>query len=341
MKIKSLDSIKLNVCYFSLIVLFILILIGFYNFSTSNFTNGRTIFFLDRSIKSGNDETTTKCNPIVNRDAKLGVDYFQIDGQVYPKSLPLYLNYSLNFTCLNENEQLKTILLWNGFFDSASFAYGLGKRQPFADNTCPVVNCEITNDKARLNESHLVLVHMRSSYDKIPIVRNVDQRWVFFLFESPVHSGDYTPLNGVFNFTSTYRLDSDFPRLTGDYQQFVWKENVNFNPMLDFTQNKSNFTTAAAAAIISNCNAQNKRLDYIQELGKYVRVDVYGQCGRSCPSGEDCRKTISNRYWFFLSFENSICRDYISEKFFYTLKYNIVPVVYGGGNYNYFVSVNN
>ena len=38
-------------------------------------------------------------------------------------------------------------------------------------------------------------------------------------------------------------------------------------------------------------------------------------------------------YYFYLSFENDICRDYASEKLYHPLRYNIVPIVYGGGNF--------
>jgi len=34
------------------------------------------------------------------------------------------------------------------------------------------------------------------------------------------------------------------------------------------------------------------------------------------------------------SFENSFCRDYVTEKFFKVLEYDIVPVVLGKGNYS-------
>ena len=39
---------------------------------------------------------------------------------------------------------------------------------------------------------------------------------------------------------------------------------------------------------------------------------------------------INNNYYFYLAFENSLCDEYITEKFFRTLNYNTVPVVMGG-----------
>ncbi len=38
---------------------------------------------------------------------------------------------------------------------------------------------------------------------------------------------------------------------------------------------------------------------------------------------------IQRVYKFYLSFENSLCRDYVTEKFF-TRAGNILPVVRGG-----------
>jgi hypothetical protein len=42
---------------------------------------------------------------------------------------------------------------------------------------------------------------------------------------------------------------------------------------------------------------------------------------------------LLDEYKFYLSAENSLCADYVSEKFYRALKTDIIPVVYGGADY--------
>ncbi|XP_064080133.1 alpha-(1,3)-fucosyltransferase C-like [Macrobrachium nipponense] len=96
------------------------------------------------------------------------------------------------------------------------------------------------------------------------------------------------------------------------------------------------------AWMVSHCNTWSGRELYIQELMQYVDVDIYGKCGPL-----SCGKThldsycysevLATNYKFYLSFENSMCDDYISEKVWYPLHYGLVPVVYGGARYQEFL----
>ena len=44
---------------------------------------------------------------------------------------------------------------------------------------------------------------------------------------------------------------------------------------------------------------------------------------------QDCRVDLVSNYKFYLAFENSMCRDYVTEKYHQYLRQGIVPIVMG------------
>ena len=81
------------------------------------------------------------------------------------------------------------------------------------------------------------------------------------------------------------------------------------------------------------------------ELNKTIQIDFKGACaGWWDPSLKNV--TLDNNrhgtelgsedYYFYISFENTLCKDYITEKFYDALTRNIVPVVFGGADYQHF-----
>jgi len=131
----------------------------------------------------------------------------------------------------------------------------------------------------------------------------------------------------------TYRSDSDIPSPYGKVQRRlvkrksgeVFKNNYNRSKLVSWT--------------VSNCYPRSKRNEIAKQLGKFVPVDIYGRCGKyTCPEaysslGHGCHKYQENIYKFYLAFENSMCDDYVTEKFFDSLRSNMVPVVYGLADY--------
>ena len=78
--------------------------------------------------------------------------------------------------------------------------------------------------------------------------------------------------------------------------------------------------TKLAYWMVSHCETDNKREDYVKKLQKYIPIDIFGQCGKPIfqRSGNGKaleRKKFIPNYKFYLAFENSFCKDYVTEKF--------------------------
>ena len=145
---------------------------------------------------------------------------------------------------------------------------------------------------------------------------------------------DWSPWNDFFNLTMTYRTDSDvfmpYGRIMEDVQPGRNSHKVNSNK------------TGLVSWMVSNCKTQSRREFWVKELRKYLpadSIDVYGSCGsKECKGDsrdnrEECWKMLEQNYKFYLSLENSICPDYVTEKMFEALKHDIVPIVLSGADY--------
>lgn len=95
-----------------------------------------------------------------------------------------------------------------------------------------------------------------------------------------------------------------------------------------------------AAWFVSSCYSPSQRKYVVQKMQEYIPVDIYGKCGtHKCEksSKHSCREMVEKDYMFYLSFENSLCTDYVTEKVFDMMKYYVIPVVYGGADYTRFL----
>nr|XP_012217622.1 PREDICTED: alpha-(1,3)-fucosyltransferase C-like [Linepithema humile]XP_012217623.1 PREDICTED: alpha-(1,3)-fucosyltransferase C-like [Linepithema humile]XP_012217624.1 PREDICTED: alpha-(1,3)-fucosyltransferase C-like [Linepithema humile]XP_012217625.1 PREDICTED: alpha-(1,3)-fucosyltransferase C-like [Linepithema humile] len=255
---------------------------------------------------------------------------------------------------------MKTILLWNTFFGDRNFYFGEG--DIFRD--CPINTCKIFNDRDYLNveDYDAILFHGNelNKYD-MPARRKPKQLYVYVNLESPANRQVPSDFEDYFNLTMTYRLDSDIPWTYAFVEEiksgkFVapsknpdWSAYRNTSveeavddevpsAILDVVRGKSKLVTW----FVSNCQAKSGRLKYVEELSKHIGVDIYGGCGTfRCSRGKSCfSDVVEPNYFFYLSFENSFCDDYVTEKLMNPLRYNVIPVVYGGANYSQFAPPN-
>jgi alpha-1,3-fucosyltransferase len=201
---------------------------------------------------------------------------------------------------------------------------GIGK-DALRKSGCPVWQCETSDDRHNVEEYDAIVFHLRSWTQKdLPQRRSPQQRYVFWSIESAAwRFVDTKPMTNYFNWTMTYRWDSD---LVSPYGYIKPTGNVPLHPsheqMKDYLTSRSvvNYAegkTKMAAWFVSNCASKSRRMELVKELQKYIDVDVYGDCGTmKCPRKreEDCRQMAANKYKFYLSLENSICQDYVTEK---------------------------
>ena len=201
---------------------------------------------------------------------------------------------------------------------------------------CPFLSnhCDITTDYNRFSEADAVVYHMRESIDRNQATakRLSKQRFVFALWEPPIHTPNLKSYRQFFNWTMTYRFDSDIITSYYSGNGYIHKSSKFYRLMLhENSTRKLNFKVktvdyqpsnetlrkklGTAAALISNCGGNSQRLAFIKRLQRYSDVTVYGRCGKSCPSKSNCPRFIAENYYFILSFENSLCLEYTSNEF--------------------------
>ena len=89
--------------------------------------------------------------------------------------------------------------------------------------------------------------------------------------------------------------------------------------------------SARAASMVSNCYSENNREDYIQRLGSIIPVTRMGYCtGNKCQKTRfQCLNDLADTHPFYLAFENSLCNDYVTEKYANViLNGRMIPIVY-------------
>ena len=247
---------------------------------------------------------------------------------------PVSLQSVLNQTY---DGKLFKILFWTrSYHDDHREWFGVG-HEPF--QRCKYCNCYTTNQMKDITTSDAILFHMIfTSIHKMPSYRKADQIWIMHTGESPAPRTDFRKYDGLFNATWTYDRTSDIwtnysHRSAGGL--FVKRNNPEYNLLeTDYSKQKQKLVVW----LVSHCDTESKRMEYVQHLKKFVDIDIFGSCTKS-PCGHrkqsmECDKYIRDRYKFYLAFENKLCVDYVTEKIWRAINYDMVPIVLGAYNYS-------
>ncbi|XP_070605731.1 alpha-(1,3)-fucosyltransferase 4-like [Erythrolamprus reginae] len=213
-----------------------------------------------------------------------------------------------------------TVLMWWEPFGLPGHSGGCGQFNVSA--------CRVSTDRGLQSEAHAVVFHQRElqGYRLGRQLRHwpPDQRWIWMNMESPSYIKGLRGLAGLFNWTLSYRTDSDVFVPYGYLR-------LRPEPLVHLPLPKK---TKLVAWVISNWDEGHARVRYYHQLKKYLPIDVYGACGLSLKE-DKVVKTVSE-YKFYLAFENSQHQDYITEKLWRNaLESWAVPVVLGPPRANY------
>ena len=253
----------------------------------------------------------------------------------------------------------KQILLWTTFFQWEDFRFGLG-RESFVAAGCRYTNCMTTTDKSLVNQSDAVIFHPNDfKPTDLPKHRLAHQRYVFLYYEVIAIERDRLyifshPSKNYFNWTMTHRRDSDILS-THPYGSVRSKLSSMADMILprplrlgeDPPDPRSFFKdilnpevigkkTKQVAWFNSNCVTSGGRENYFREMGEYISIDIYGACGdmKCGPANRTNCDDLLRDYKFYIAAENSICPDYVTEKFYRALLSDVGPIVYGGADYS-------
>ena len=183
--------------------------------------------------------------------------------------------------------------------------------------------------------------------------RTSNDIWILWIDEA---NRDLTSLNSYrFNWTLSFRQDSEIS--IGTYGLFIRNQPIHSSNQSDFffrsdfqrllsrktirplnwnlekrILNNYRFRMKHALWFVSNCEPK-RRLDFYHQLKEYFPVRAFGSCVQSerisCNKNHPCEKENSYLALFYLAFESQTCTDYITEKFWRSLAYGMIPVVLG------------
>lgn len=261
-----------------------------------------------------------------------------------------------NVNVIETNNTLIYILIWTKP-QIIPFSYLEMGQSYFTNHKCQYQNCFVTNDESYFSDIRdfdvilFNVMDMNGTYnDPRPVKRSENQSYVFMSTESPVSFPIPKIYDGFFNLTWTYKLDSDATlrylivrnkkgKVIGPKINVDWISINNMKPTSEYVKRKLRGKKIPIAWFVSHCETKGHRETLFwqlsEELAKYnIEIDVFGVCGHKvCLVQDECDALLESDYYFYLAFENALSEDYVTEKLLTALQNFVVPVVYGGADY--------
>ena len=267
-----------------------------------------------------------------------------------------------NYPTRNETKpNPKTILLWTDMLGNPKWNMEgkLDTSQPFELLNCEITNCILTRNHLKLEQADAVLFYFHDELNTFgynrPKKRRNDQIFMismmspsnYFKNSNTPHShwlmNSYKNISdNYFNWTMNFQKSSDIYNPYGVFHKLAVKNQSRINR--DYWSGK----TKGAFWAVSHCQTNSTREKLALELTKYIPVEMSGKCHfdginhfDKCEKHSweffdtfnlNCEEAVVENFKFYFAFENTLCPDYITEKFYRTATMDIIPVVFNGAD---------
>jgi glycosyl transferase family 10 (putative fucosyltransferase) len=199
---------------------------------------------------------------------------------------------------------------------------------------CPGCRLAVMRTRHRLSgltrRADALVFHIPTTPQPIPLRRASGQTWVAWSMESDANYPQLADprFMAQFDLTMTYRQDADI--VVSYCRPEDW---LDFRPSPIAA---AGYERAPAVYMASSPVNRSGRTEYVRELMRHMPVDSYGRILNTralvADQGRPTKLETIGRYRFTLAFENSIARDYVTEKFYDPLLVGSVPVYLGAPN---------
>jgi alpha-1,3-fucosyltransferase len=217
------------------------------------------------------------------------------------------------------------VLLYTTVFLNRKFC--LSSPDQIFGRSCPSKHqCKWSCNRQLLNEADAIIFH---AYDIQYYQASIPHRsqtksnaiWILWSDEPPSIINYELFKSYRFNWTMSYKLNSEVSLAT--YGIFSKREQPwSIDQYQRWINEQYQNRTFGALWFVSNCDAK-QRLEYFRQLQRQSRLHIegYGRCVDNypmhwCQRYTQCEQSYTSKFQFYLSFESTTCRDYVTEKFY-------------------------